>query len=109
MLVEFCGNLISTDLIYKVSKVCEVYEDVRWRSGCYDLEHRKPFLFEFKIYFLGGQSETFKEKANYDPKLLLTEDEYNWQKRLRTFIDKQMNTQSKEKKLMIFIMKYYRN
>lgn len=77
MLVQFNGNLISTDLVYKITPVIEHVKSSKYRTASHDPDHRTPFYFAFVIFFLNGQTETFTEDANYDPKNFLSKEEYD--------------------------------
>jgi hypothetical protein len=80
MIVGFDGTLINADLIYKITPIKEIYESNHYRTGCYDLDHRKPFYFSFEIIFLNDKRDVFIEKANYDPQKLMTKDEWETQR-----------------------------
>lgn len=80
MIVSFDGSLISAELVYKITAIKEAYEINHHRTGCYDYDHRKPFFFVFKIIFLNGEMEVFKESANYKPEEILTKEEFDTQR-----------------------------
>lgn len=75
MIVRLFNELISTENIYSISEIHELFYSSRSRNSCHESEHQKPFYFYFEIVFLNERVIQVNKDALYNPLDLMSAEE----------------------------------